>query len=92
MNSGTETVAPVSTVAGFWTLPLVSPRTPGSEAVTSRNTNVGSATSTGRSLKNSTVHGRLSFMRSEASPISSALTVTCSKLDWSMKTRSVPSL
>src|SRR5262249_32788621 len=47
MNSGTETVAPVSTVAGFCTLPLVSPRTPGSEAVTSRNTNVGSVTSTG---------------------------------------------
>src|SRR5690606_37426937 len=61
MNSGTAIVAPVSTVAGFVTLPVVSPLTPGSDAVTSRNTNVGSVTASGRSLKHTTVHGRVSI-------------------------------
>jgi hypothetical protein len=46
-NSGTWTVAPVSSVAGFVTFETVSPFTPGSVSVTASSTAAGSCTPDG---------------------------------------------
>jgi PAS domain S-box-containing protein len=86
MKSGTRISSPVSSVAAFVTPPLaVSPRTPGSVCVTVSSTMGGNCRPMGRPLNFCTCTMALSASSSRSSPTWSGLSVSVSKVSWSMK-------
>jgi hypothetical protein len=92
-NSGTWTVAPVSSVAGLLPPPeAVSPRTPGSVCVTSSSTDAATCTSEGVPSMKSRSTLSLGLIQRSCSDTAVSGSGICSKDCSSMKCASVPSL
>ena len=89
-NSGTWTIAPVSSFAGLVTFETVSPRTPGSVSATVSSTEVGSWTPEGRPSMLSSCTVLDGWRKSSASATESRDRLICSKDCSSMNTTSSP--
>jgi len=91
MNSGTRTVAPVSSLAGFAPPVAVSPRKPGSVSTTLSSTCAGGVTLSGTPFHSMTVQLMPSFSQMAPSPSASLPAVYCSKVSGTMKCQNSPS-
>ena len=90
-NSGTRTVAPVSSLAGLPPPPEVSPRMPGSVSTIWSSTKFGGVTMSGLPFQSVTMHISSPLSHCDDSPMALLSAVCCSKLSGCMKCQNSPS-
>src|SRR5690606_4221465 len=91
MNSGTRTVAPVSSLAGLPPPEAVSPRMPGSVSTMSSSTKFGGVTCKGVPFHSVTTHISLPLSHCAASAIAVSSAPICSCVSGCMKCQNSPS-